>query len=124
MKKLIIAALLIVGVSAFAQNGNNRPQRANMNPEKRVERMTTLLSLDAKQQEQLKEIYAEEAKNRENQKEFSREQMMAERKKSNDKLKTILTPEQLKKWESEQEKMRERMQQRMDDRQDGGNMEN
>ncbi|MEO8253012.1 MAG: autotransporter outer membrane beta-barrel domain-containing protein [Flavobacterium sp.] len=122
MKKLIITALLVVSASAFAQNGNKRPQ---MNPEKRVERMTTQLNLDAKQQEQLKEIYTEEAKNRETQKDVSREEMMAQRKKSNEKIKAILTPEQSKKWEAEQEKMRQRMQERMNNRpQEGANMEN
>lgn len=125
MKKLLIIAFLVINASVFAQADNNRPQRPGMNPERRLERMTTMLNLDSKQQEQLKAIFAEEAKSRENQKEFSREQMMAERKKSNDKIKAILTPEQLKKWESEQEKMRERMQQRMNDGpQGGGNMDN
>ena len=65
MKKLIIAAFLVVGVSSFAQNNNDRPQRGDFSPEKRVERLTTQLNLDAKQQEQVKELYAEQAKNRE-----------------------------------------------------------
>jgi protein CpxP len=128
MKKLIIAALLVVGVSSFAQNNNERPQRGDFSPEKRVERLTTQLNLDAKQQEQVKQLYAEQAKNREAQKGFSREQMQEERKKSNEKLKTILTPEQLKKWEANQAEMRERMGNRqgggMGDRPQGGNMEN
>ncbi|KDN54890.1 Spy/CpxP family protein refolding chaperone [Flavobacterium seoulense] len=119
MKKLIIAALLVVSVSTFAQNGN-RPQRGNFSPEQRVERMSKELNLDAAQQDQLKQLYAEQAKNRENQKGFSREQMQEERKKTDDKLKAILTPEQLKKWEANQAQMRQRMQQRMGDRQGGG----
>ncbi|MFA9188818.1 hypothetical protein AAGV33_10635 [Flavobacterium sp. FBOR7N2.3] len=128
MKKLIIAALLVVGVSSFAQNNSDRPQRGNFSPEKRVERLTTQLNLDAKQQEQVKELYAEQAKNREAQKGFSREQMQEERKKTDEKLKTILTPEQLKKWEANQAEMRQRMGNRqgggMGDRPQGGNMEN
>ncbi len=128
MKKLIIAAFLVVGVASFAQNNNDRPQRGDFSPEKRVERMTTQLNLDAKQQEQVKQIYAEQAKNREAQKGFSREQMQEERKKSDEKLKAILTPEQLKKWEANQAEMRQRMGNRqgggMGDRPQGGNMEN
>lgn len=128
MKKLIIAAFLVVGVSSFAQNNNDRPQRGDFSPEKRVERLTTQLNLDAKQQEQVKELYAEQAKNREAQKGFSREQMQEERKKTDEKLKTILTPEQLKKWEANQAEMRQRMGNRqgggMGDRPQGGNMEN
>lgn len=128
MKKLIIAAFLVVGVASFAQNNNDRPQRGDFSPEKRVERLTTQLNLDAKQQEQVKELYAEQAKNREAQKGFSREQMQEERKKSDEKLKTILTPEQLKKWEANQAEMRQRMGNRqgggMGDRPQGGNMEN
>ncbi|MFL9830683.1 hypothetical protein ABS764_07455 [Flavobacterium sp. ST-87] len=132
MKKLIIAALLIAGVSGFAQNNNDRPRRGDFSPEKRVERMTTQLGLDAKQQEQLKQLYVEQAKSRENQSGFSREQMQEERKKTEDKLKAILTPEQLKKWEATQAETRKRMGNRqgggMGDRperpQGGGDMEN
>jgi protein CpxP len=128
MKKLIIAAFLVVGVASFAQNNNDRPQRGDFSPEKRIERLTTQLNLDAKQQEQVKQIYAEQAKNREAQKGFSREQMQEERKKSDEKLKAILTPEQLKKWEANQAEMRQRMGNRqgggMGDRPQGGNMEN
>jgi len=132
MKKLIIAALLVVGASSFAQNNNDRPQRGDFSPEKRVERLTTQLNLDAKQQEQVKQLYAEQAKNRQAQTGFSREQMMEERKKTEEKLKTILTPEQLKKWEANQAEMRKRMGNRqgggMGDRperpQGGADMEN
>lgn len=129
MKKLIIAAFLVVGVASFAQNNNDRPQRGDFSPEKRVERLTTQLNLDAKQQEQVKELYAQQAKNREAQKGFSREQMQEERKKTDEKLKAILTPEQLKKWEANQAEMRQRMGNRqggggMGDRPQGGNMEN
>lgn len=132
MKKLIIAALLVVGASSFAQNNNDRPQRGDFSPEKRVERLTTQLNLDAKQQEQVKQLYAEQAKNRQAQTGSSREQMMEERKKTEEKLKTILTPEQLKKWEANQAEMRKRMGNRqgggMGDRperpQGGADMEN
>jgi Spy/CpxP family protein refolding chaperone len=147
MKKLIIAALLIVGVAGFAQDNNDRPQRGNMGnmtpeqrTEQRVARMTKDLNLDAKQQEQLKQLYADEAKNREarmaemkDKKGQGREMMAEQRKAMEGKMAAILTPEQLAKWKSNQEKMQQRMQERMgerqgggmgDDRPAGGNMEN
>jgi Spy/CpxP family protein refolding chaperone len=131
MKKLIIAALLVVGVSSFAQDNTDRPQRSNMTPEQRSEqriaRMTKDLNLDAKQQEQLKQLYAEQAKAREAQranatdkKDQGRENMEAQRKATEEKMAAILTPEQLTKWKASQDKMRERMQERMGDRQGGG----
>jgi Spy/CpxP family protein refolding chaperone len=133
MKKLIIAALLIVGMTTFAQDKKERPKRADMGKmtpeqrnERRIERMTTELNLDAAQQEKLKQLYADEAKNREakmaemKDKKGQGREMMAEQMKANEgKMKEILTPEQFKKWKSNQEKMRERMQQRMGDRQEG-----
>lgn len=141
MKKLIIAALLVVSVSTFAQEKKERPQRGdmgNMTPEqraeRRVERMTKDLNLDAKQQEQLKQFYAEEAKEREtqmanmkNKKDQAKEKMGDQRKgmqdrmkASEEKMKAILTPEQFTKWKSNQEKMQQRMQQRMSERRGGG----
>ncbi|WP_051590658.1 Spy/CpxP family protein refolding chaperone [Flavobacterium daejeonense] len=144
MKKLIIAALLVVSVSTFAQEKQERSQRGdmrNMTPEqraeRRVERMTKDLNLDAKQQEQLKQMYANEAKEREammadmkNKKDKSKEKagdqrkgMQDRMKASEEKMKTILTPEQFTKWKSNQDKMRERMQQRMSERQGGMGMD-
>ncbi|MBA0884584.1 hypothetical protein [Flavobacterium undicola] len=134
MKKLIIAALLVVGVSSFAQDNTDRPQRANMGnmtpeqrTEQRVARMTKDLNLDAKQQEQVKQLYTEQAQAREAQranatdkKDQGRENMEAQRKAMEGKIAAILTPEQLTKWKASQDKMRERMQQRMGDRQGGG----
>ncbi len=146
MKKLFIAALLVVSVSTFAQDKKERPQRADMEkmtPEQRtqnrVDRMAKELNLDATQQEKLKQLYADEAKNREammaqmkDKKGQGREMMAEQRKAMETKMAAILTPEQLTKWKSNQEKMQQRMQQRMGDRQGGmgdrpqggGDMEN
>ncbi len=136
MKKLIIAALLVVGVSTFAQDRKERPQRGDMEKmtpeqrnEKRVERMTKELNLDAAQQEKLKQFYADEAKKREammaemkDKKGQGREMMGQQMKATEAKMKEILTAEQFTKWKSNQDKMRERMQQRMGERQGGGMM--
>ncbi|MBC7845123.1 MAG: Spy/CpxP family protein refolding chaperone [Flavobacterium sp.] len=140
MKKLIIAALLIIGFSSYAQGQNqpekksNNGQREKMTPEQRsqaqLDKLTTELKLDVKQQEQIKPIIAEQT--------AKREAMRAERMASNDnkpkeltkeerealkvkrteekvvvdnKLKAILTPEQFKKMkeieQANMEKMRE-----------------
>jgi protein CpxP len=112
MKKLIIAALLVVSVSAFAQGGQR------MSPEERtkaqLERWTTELKLDAKQLDQIKPVLTEQAtKNQAMRTEMmgggapgqmsdeQREAFMKKRAEiteaTNNKLKAILTPEQFKK---------------------------
>jgi len=134
MKKLFIAALLVVGLTTFAQDKKERPRRADMEKmtpeqrsERRLERMKTELNLDEKQQEQVKQLFAEQDKKWEanrgemqNRREMSREKMEEERKMMNDKMKAILNPEQFKKWKENQEKRRQRMQERMRDRMDDG----
>ena len=114
MKKLIIAALLVVSVSAFAQGGQGGQR---MTPEERakaqLERWTTELKLDANQVEKIKPILAEQAtKNQAMRTEMmaggspmdmsdaQREAFMKKRTEiteaTNAKLKTVLTPEQFK----------------------------
>ncbi|MFC5682772.1 hypothetical protein ACYE2N_13320 [Flavobacterium sp. MAHUQ-51] len=134
MKKLIIAALLVVGVATFAQEKKERPQRGDMEkmtPEQRVQnrvdRMTKELNLDAAQQEKIKQLYVDEAKNREammaqmkEKKGQGREMMAEQRKAMETKMAAILNADQLAKWKSNQEKMQQRMQQRMQERMGGG----
>lgn len=124
MKKLIIAALLVVSVSAFAQGGQR------MSPEERtkaqLERWTTELKLDAKQLEQIKPILTEQAiKNQAMRAEMmgggspgemtseKREAFMKKRTEiteaTNTKLKAILTPDQFKKMTELEEANRQRM---------------
>src|SRR5271167_3850480 len=66
MKKLFIAALLFVGVTNFAQDSNQKPggdQKEKLTPEQRneknLQKLTSELSLDKKQQEQVKQLLAE-----------------------------------------------------------------
>jgi hypothetical protein len=136
MKKLIIAALLVVGFSAFAQDGKqmeNRPDRdqmEKMTPEQRnqlmLKKMTLELNLNAKQQEQVKQIIAEQsvkreamkaermAKKQDNYKPTADEQfamknkMLDEQIDLQNKMKTILTEEQFKDWKNIREKNHER----------------
>jgi hypothetical protein len=130
MKKVLIAALLIVGLSSFAQERRERPNRAemeNLTPEQRnqliVKKMTLELDLNAKQQGQISQIIAEQS--------AKRETMKAERKASSEKptteerfamknkmldeqiamkakMKSILSPEQFTKWEAMKEKHQEK----------------
>lgn len=71
MKKLIIAALLVVSVSTFAQDGAGKSNRGANNgksaeerTEAQLKKMTSDLSLDENQQAQMKSIMVEQnAKN-------------------------------------------------------------
>ena len=142
MKKLIIAALLVAGMTTYAQEKREMPNRANMErmtPEERQERqlkrLTTELTLNVQQQEQVKQLLASQSANRENfmdRKELSKEEMKArreaavkkmqdDRKIMEDKMKVILTPAQFGTWKSDQDKMRERNEMRMKERMDNRN---
>ena len=134
MKKVIMAALLVVSLSSVAQQRRERPNRDQMEkltPEQRQEKhlnkLTTDLNLNAKQQEEVKKLLAEqsakaaefkakrEAKKDEQllasakeRKEMA-QKMKAEKEANDAKMKSILTPEQYTKWEiKKQEKMKER----------------
>lgn len=135
MKKLIIAALLVVSISSFAQ-GQTKPekkgqQREKQTPEQRtqnqLDKLTTELTLNSQQQEQIKPILVEQNAKMEamrtqrmggNAKEMTSEERDAfrakrqEDKKATDaKLQAILTPDQFKKMKdiekANMEKMRE-----------------
>ncbi|MET0760558.1 MAG: hypothetical protein ABWZ56_09070 [Flavobacterium sp.] len=92
MKRLIVAALLIVGITSFAQESKEKPQRTQMeqlNPEQRnqlrLKRLTLDLDLDASQQKEMSKIIAEQS--------AKREAAMAERKAIKDAGKK-LTPDE------------------------------
>lgn len=146
MKKLIIALVLGMGMTCFAQEAtqkSNRGDMQNMTPEQRVEKqlakMTKDLSLDVKQQEAVgallkeKSAKAQEARAKreamrssgqkmtdEQRNEF-RTAMQSERNDTEAKLKTILTPDQFKKWSTTRAENEEKMKQRRRDNNSGGN---
>lgn len=125
MKKLFIVALLVVGMTSFAQERKAKPERAKMEqltPEQRdqlqLKKMTLDLDLNASQQKEMSKIIAEQS--------AKREARMAERKATNDvaekqltaderfanknqmldeqmamkeRMKKILTSDQYKKWD-------------------------
>jgi protein CpxP len=125
MKKLIIAALLVIGFSSYAQQG----QWQNMSPEQRtqaqLERLTTELKLDAKQQEQIKPILAEQTARREamraermanggkeltdEERQVARQKRTEQQAEMDNKLKAILTPEQFKKMKEVEQANMQRM---------------
>ena len=147
MKKLIIAALLVVGFSSFAQEQNQRGQRDKMTPEQRtqaqLDKLTTDLKLDAKQQEQIKPILAEQTAKREamraermasnggQQKELTKEEREALKVKRNEEkavtdnqFKAILTPEQFKKMKDIEQANMEKMRAARESRQGGEGRDN
>lgn len=144
MKKLIIAALLVSSIFAFAQETQpvqqaNKGQREKMSPEQRnqalLDRMTTELKLDAKQQELIKPILAEqtakmqarrEQRMANNAKEWTSDERKAqmqqraeERAATESKLKAILTVEQFKKMKENEVALREKMREGRESRRGG-----
>jgi Spy/CpxP family protein refolding chaperone len=123
MKNLIITALLVIGLSAFAQESKEKPSRSEMEkltPEQRAEKhlkkLTSDLNLNEKQQEEVKKIIAEQSVKRESLKTERKErqtQMKEERTALHEKMKTILTPEQFEKWSANNEKMKAKVKERM-----------
>ncbi|MFV5703454.1 hypothetical protein ACM55F_16425 [Flavobacterium sp. XS2P12] len=145
MKKLFIVALLVVGMTSFAQERKARPERAQMEqmtPEQRnqlhLKKMTLELDLNASQQKEMSKIIAEQS--------AKREAKMAERKASKDsakkqltadevfakkskmldeqivmkeRMKKILNPEQYKKWDDMKGKRHHGMKKRMMHHKDG-----
>ncbi|WP_241774901.1 hypothetical protein [Flavobacterium sp. Leaf82] len=120
MKKLFIAALLFVGVVSFAQDINQkatRDQREKLTPEQRnekhLQKLTSELSLDKKQQEQVKQLLAERSakaekfrdakkdsktKPTEAEREAFKKQMDTEKAANDAKMKSILNADQYTKW--------------------------
>jgi protein CpxP len=137
MKKLIIAALLLVGVSNFAQevntpnNKKDKGSKEMKSPEQRNEalltKMTTEVNLDANQQAQIKPIIAEQSvkreamraqqkANKENNivpsdadKKAIRKTRMEDKEATDNKIKAILTPDQFVKYQAKQEEEKAKM---------------
>lgn len=137
MKKFIIAVLLVVGFSTYAQEGTETKKKSNKgskemkSPEDRNQarlvKMTADLNLNASQQEQLKPIIAEQstkmlamkAKQKENKEkniqltdDEKKELKKAARKEkaaTDAKIQAILTPEQFAKHQEMQKEAMEKM---------------
>lgn len=125
MKKLFVLALLVVGLTTFAQEKGKRGEGKDMTPEQRTEmqvkKMTKDLDLNDKQQTQVKELLNSQKEDRsemmeqrkemkETAKKATKEQRAAMKTKMDEKkavidkkMKTILTDDQYKKWEAYKE---------------------
>lgn len=133
MKKLFIAAMLLVGIASFAQDTDQKTaaeQKEKLTPEQRSEKqlkkLTTELSLDANQQAQVKQLLAErsakaekfrearEAKKNSDvkptaaEKEAFKNEIKAEKEANDAKMKAILNADQYVKWHSLQEKNKDK----------------
>jgi protein CpxP len=135
MKKVFLAALLVVSLTTFAQEGrkpgSKRAEMEKMTSEERSElrlkRLTEILKLNEKQQKEVGVILVEQQQKREKalaefksmkekgtkptaEDRASRaKQRQEDQKATTEKLHKILTPEQMKKWSEIKERNKERM---------------
>jgi Spy/CpxP family protein refolding chaperone len=121
MKKLIVAAFLVVGFTTFAQvekkeNANKEPME-KMSPAERsqmaLKRMTKNLSLNEVQQKQISTLFSEEqAKRGEGKIKPTKE----DRQMMKDKISKILTPEQNATWDKIQAERKEKMKEKREEK--------
>ncbi|UCS94424.1 DUF4890 domain-containing protein [Echinicola marina] len=125
--KRIMFLLAILVATVLQSEAQQRRERGDMDPEKMAERVAGHMEKELElSEEQKKEVYAlflESSKKRmemrnqeKEEREAAREQMIADRKAQQAKLKEILSEEQFAKWEEMQRKMQERMRERGGDR--------
>ena len=132
MKKLILAAVLVVSTLTFAQERGRKGEKLTpeQQTELQVKKMTLDLDLDANQQKQVKTILLEQAKKREakmaemkarKEKGYSqlklateivKNEMLDNQIEHKAQMKKILKPEQFQKWEQNLENRREKMSER------------
>ena len=118
---IAISALMLIGLSAFAQEQQAPPPGQGggqgrggmmMSPEQRATRLAEQLSLSDDQKAKVQKIYEDAQKDMQGMQGASREDRMAKMQATNEKVKAVLTDDQKKKFDE--------MQQRMRDRQRGG----
>lgn len=110
MKKLIIVAILAIGLTGFAQEGKKGRRPAEETIEMKVKKLTEELTLNADQQNKITSIIQEHVAKRKDNKENSenKEANKGEMKVFTDKIKAVLTPEQFKKWKALKKEHREK----------------
>ena len=132
MKKVIIAALLIVGITAFAQEKEGkRPGGGELTSEQKVDfqvkRLTKDLDLNEKQVKDVKALVSKEVEKREakrseikelktKQREEMTPQREAEQAGVSEDMKKILTAEQYAKWGKIREERKENIKEKMTER--------
>ena len=120
MKKLILAILLAISITNYAQektiNENKESKRELKSPEERqamhLKKMTENLNLNAKQQEEIKQLMSERKAKGEEIRAMNKNEMLEKRNAMEAKMKAILTPEQFEKWNSQKEKRKEQFKKR------------
>ncbi|MCL9769123.1 hypothetical protein NAT47_01705 [Flavobacterium sp. HXWNR69] len=127
MKKLILFVALILSSLTFAQNRKGGEMSPDQLAELQTKRLTFDLDLNSNQQKEVKAIILDQAKKRE----ALKTEMKAKREKGESlsaderyekqierlddqielkaKLKKVLTPEQMKKWEAKQNERKEKV---------------
>ena len=134
MKKLIVLALCVLGLTAFAQKKERRDKFKEMTPEQRVEvrvkKMTRDLDLNATQQNQVRELFLAQKEDREKfveevkacreahqkvteeQRENAKNKMEEKKEATKLKMKSILTDAQYAKWDASMQERKEKMEHR------------
>ncbi len=117
MKKLIVAALLVVGLTTYAQEKEGRRAgREKLTSEQKVnlqvKKMTKDLDLNEKQTKEVRALVTKEVEKRE----AIKIQIQAEKEAVSVEMKKILTPEQYAKWEKNREEKIENFKEKMSER--------
>lgn len=116
MKKLILAAVLVVGMTAFAQGKGQRAHQVS--PEQKIEKLTKELDLTQEQQAKLKVLFEqkqEKVNAKRSEMKQNREKQVAEKDELDEQIRSILTDKQLEKYEA---RKAERMEMRKENRKD------
>jgi Spy/CpxP family protein refolding chaperone len=117
MKKLIVAALLVVGLTTYAQEKEGRRAgREKLTSEQKVDlqvkKMTKDLDLNEKQTKDVRALVTKQVEKRE----AIKIQMQAEKEAVSVEMKKILTAEQYAKWEKNREEKIENFKEKMRER--------
>lgn len=122
MKYIVMAALLMAGVAAYAQqpikNAAAQERMKKLTPEERAKNLTKRYGLSEEQEAKVKALYEEQDKATEEMRakrkaeavkedrEVLIQELKARREEFKTKMKDILTPEQYTKWQAEHESSR------------------
>ena len=139
MKKVLLAILLFVGITAIAQEKKApRAEGKKLTPEQKVDfqvkRLTKDLNLNETQAKEIRVLVTKEVEKREakiaemkKKKEQNKEERMAEHKEQQvafaTDMKKILTPDQFSKWEKSREESKAKMKERISERKGKGNLD-
>ena len=117
MKKLILAALLVVGLTTYAQEKEGRKAgREKLTSEQKVDlqvkKMTKNLDLNEKQTKDIRALVTKQVEKRED----IKAQIQAEKEAVSVEMKKILTAEQYAKWEKNRDEKIENFKEKMSER--------